>query len=311
MVKCTMYLGREPMQHTEVCSDVLFSRPVPAQLRCMGLLPVDMHFHTNHSDSPTRVKDALKLADRLGIGLAITDHNQISGVLEAVHLDTGVPVVPGIEVSASDGPHILLYFYSVADLQEFYRRYVERNRRSAPYVAIRLNTQEILDAREAYPCIVSEAHPCGYFFLSQSVERCIDGECLSRDIRSRFDAVEVICGGMARVHNLKALQIAERNRLGRTGGTDGHLLHELGGVVTCAQTESVDEFLDAIPRRENLVIGHEKTIFYKTLTGTAILPHHIPYAFPILRARWEQHLPRIRRYMHSRLNGGSGSVKKR
>ncbi len=297
-------------QPLEIHSDVIFSRPLPDKLRRMGLLPVDMHFHTNHSDSPTRVKDALKLAARLGIGLAITDHNQVSGVLEAERLDSGVPVVPGIEVSANDGPHILLYFYSVADLQEFYRRHVERSRRSAPYVAIRLNTQEILDAREDYSCIVSEAHPCGYFFLSQSVERCIDGECLSRDIRSRFDAVEVICGGMAWAHNLKALQIAERNRLGRTGGTDGHLLHELGGVVTCAYTESVEELLDAILRRENLVIGHEKTIFYKTLMGTAILPHHIPYAVPILRARWEQNLPRIRRYVRS-LNGGSSSGKRK
>jgi predicted metal-dependent phosphoesterase TrpH len=308
----TIHIPRQNTMHhnSPFPDDVVFERPVPDELRCLGLLPADMHFHTNHSDSTTRVLDALKLAGRLGIGLAITDHNGISGVLEAHRRKTGVSVVPGIEVSAEDGPHILLYFYTVDDLTDFYGKYVKEKRRTAPYVAIRATTQEILDAREDYPCIVSEAHPCGYFFLSQGVERCINGECLPQDIRTRFDALEVICGGMARAHNLNAVEIARKHHLGRTGGTDGHLLHDLGGVLTCGHGETVEDLLDAILRRKSIVIGHEKTIVQKAIMGTAVLPHHLPYAVPILRARWEQHLPRIRRYMHSRLNSGSNKDKK-
>lgn len=275
--------------------DILFEKPDPEQIRKEGFLPADLHVHTNHSDSPTRVRDALTSAARQGIGLAITDHNQISGVLEAERLKTGVPVVPGIEISAGDGPHILLYFFSIADLTEFYRRYVERNKQASPYIGIRLNTGEILEAREGYPCVAAEAHPCGYAFLNRGVGRCIETGCTPEDIFSRLDALEVICGGMARSHNLKAAALARRHDLGRTGGTDSHLLHELGGVVTCARAGTVEEFLEAIPGGRTVIIGQERNFFAKTVMGAAVLPHHLPYTAPILRARAEQHLPAIRR----------------
>ncbi len=287
---------RQP--HGNGCSreTVLFEKPDPERIRKEGLLPADLHFHTNHSDSPTRVKDALKLAARQGIGLAITDHNQISGVLEAERLKTGVPVIPGIEISAGDGPHILLYFFSISDLVDFYSRYVEKNKQKSPYIGISLNTDDILDAREGYPSVAAEAHPCGYAFLNRGVGRCIETGCTREDAFSCLDALEVICGGMARTHNLKAAALARKYDLGRTGGTDGHLLHELGGVVTCAPAGTVEEFLDAVLMRRTIVIGREKNLFAKAVMGAAVLPHHLPYTAPILRARARQHLrPRSNR----------------
>jgi hypothetical protein len=282
--------------------DIVFQRPLPEEIRRLGLLPADLHFHTRHSDSPTRVRDAVKLAARRGIGLAITDHNQASGVAEAERLGVRVPLIPGIEVSANDGPHLLLYFYSTSDLLDFYRRHVEKNRRNGPYTAIRLDTPEILDRREGYACIAVEAHPCGYVFLNRGVQRCVAGRCIGEEVFSRLDGLEVICGGMARSHNLKAAGLAATHGLGRTGGTDGHLLYELGGVVTCAAADTVEEFLDAIKKRETVVIGRERPLYEKALMGTAILPRHLPYTVPILQARWEQGLPRIRELVEGRLN---------
>ncbi|WP_332448552.1 PHP domain-containing protein [Methanoculleus sp.] len=282
--------------------DIIFERPRSVEIRRCGLLPADLHFHTRHSDSATRVRDALKLAARQGIGLAITDHNQVSGVTEAAGQKIRVPLIPGIEVSANDGPHILLYFYSVSDLLDFYQRHIEKNRRDGPFTAIRLDTPDILDRREDYSCIAVEAHPCGYAFLNRGVERCVAGACIGEEVFSRLDALEVICGGMARSHNLKAAGLAVAHGLGRTGGTDGHLLHELGGVVTSAEADTVDEFLDAVRARETVVIGLERPLIEKAVMGTAVLPHHLPYAVPILQARWEQSLPRIRRFVEGRLN---------
>ena len=276
--------------------DIVFGKPMPEEIRRLGLLPADLHFHTRHSDSTTRVRDALRLAARRGIGLAITDHNQVSGVVEAERQGTRVPLIPGIEVSASDGPHILLYFYSVSDLLDFYRRHVEKNRRNGPYTAIHLDTPEILDRREGYACIAVEAHPCGYAFLNRGVQRCVAGSCISEEVFSRLDALEVICGGMARSHNLKAAGLAAAHGLGRTGGTDGHLLYELGGVVTCAEADTVEEFLDAIRTKKTVIVGRERPLIEKAVMGTAVLPHHLPYAIPILQARWEQSLPGIRKF---------------
>ncbi|MDD4255359.1 MAG: PHP domain-containing protein [Methanofollis sp.] len=84
--------------------EILFRKPAREDLSGPGLLAADLHVHTNHSDAPTRVRDALKIAARQGIGLAITDHTRVSGALEACQAGTG------IEVSADDGPHLLLYF---------------------------------------------------------------------------------------------------------------------------------------------------------------------------------------------------------
>ena len=282
--------------------DIIFEKPLPETIRRLGLLPADLHFHTRHSDSATRVRDALKLAVRRGIGLSITDHNQIGGVIEAGRQEIRIPLIPGIEVSANDGPHILLYFYSAGDLADFYRRHIEKNRRTGPFTAIRLDTPDILDRREGYACVTAEAHPCGYAFLNRGVERCIAGRCIGEEIYSRLDALEVICGGMARSHNLKAARLATAHNLGRTGGTDGHLLHELGGVVTCAGADTVEEFLDAVRAKETVIIGRERPLVEKAVMGTAVLPHHIPYTIPILQARWEQSLPGIRRLIRGRLN---------
>ncbi len=282
--------------------DIIFEKPRAEGIRRLGLLPADLHFHTRHSDSATRVRDALKLATRRGIGLSITDHNQVGGVVEAQRQGIQVTLIPGIEVSANDGPHILLYFYSTADLVDFYRRHIEKNRRTSPFTAIRLDTSDILDRREDYACVAAEAHPCGYAFLNLGVERCVAGRLIDEEVFSRLDALEVICGGMARSHNLKAARLSAIHNLGRTGGTDGHLLHELGGVVTCAEAGTADEFLDAIRRRETVIIGRERPLVEKAMMGTAVLPHHIPYTIPILQAHWEQNLPRIRRFVRGHLN---------
>ncbi|CVK34651.1 PHP domain-containing protein [Methanoculleus bourgensis] len=282
--------------------DIIFKKPVPEEIRRLGLLPADLHFHTRYSDSATRVRDALKLAARRGIGLAITDHNEVGGVLEAGRQKSRVPLIPGIEVSANDGPHILLYFSAVSDLVDFYSHHVEKNRRTGPFTAIRLDTAGILEAGEGYPCITVEAHPCGYAFLNRGVQRCVAGDYIGKEVFSRLDALEVICGGMARSHNQKAAELATTHGLGRTGGTDGHLLHELGGVVTCAEADTAEEFLEAVRRRETVIIGHERPLVEKAVMGTAV-PHHLPYTVPILQARWEQSLPRIRKFVRTRLNG--------
>jgi hypothetical protein len=34
--------------------------------------------------------------------------------------------------------------------------------------------------------------------------------------------------------------------------------------------------------------------------ATAVLPHHLPYTVPIIQSRWEQELPRIRKFVQGR-----------
>ena len=80
-----------------------------------------------------------------------------------------------MEVSALDGPHILSYFYSPGELEEFSRRRIEPNRQGSPWLAIKLGTQEIIDRAEDYNCVTIAAHPYGYLLFNKGVQKCIEG----------------------------------------------------------------------------------------------------------------------------------------
>jgi len=90
---------------------IIFGDPFLADIDREGICGVDMHCHTNHSDAPVKISDLLRYAEKKKIGIAITDHNQVSGSIQAIKNSRTTLVIPGIEVSALDGPHILLYFY--------------------------------------------------------------------------------------------------------------------------------------------------------------------------------------------------------
>ncbi len=74
----------------------------------------DLHIHSNYStDSNLSVDDILKQAVRKGLdGIAICDHNTVEGSLRAIQrareLNLSLIVIPGMEISTSDGHLIVL-----------------------------------------------------------------------------------------------------------------------------------------------------------------------------------------------------------
>jgi hypothetical protein len=275
---------------------IRFEDPDLKALASKGLVSVDMHLHTDHSDAAVTVESALHKARTKGFGIAITDHNVISGSLRAFDEANGTIVIPGIEVSAADGPHILAYFHAPADLKDFYTKHVAPRKRSSPWLAIRSDTQTIASALSKYPCLTVAAHPYGYLMFNKGLQKCIDLEYLPPEVVDDFDGFEVICGGMAHSLNLKAMELADRKEKCFTGGTDGHILQDLGSVVTCAQASSHTEFLEVVEARENLVIGKEKDPFQKVATGTMLLGKHSRYLLPSMQVHFEQNVPRIKHY---------------
>src|SRR5690606_38221379 len=149
-------------------------------------------------------------ATRKNIGIAITDHNQVSGSILAIKRAQSKLVIPRIEVSAIDGQHILIYLYQTGDLQALYKNAKVRKRQRSPYLAIRSSTQEILDQASGYACICSAAHPYGYLLFNKGNGRCVERMYLNEALISRFGALEVISGGMQRFENIRALELAER-----------------------------------------------------------------------------------------------------
>jgi predicted metal-dependent phosphoesterase TrpH len=73
----------------------------------------DLHIHTTHSkDATTTVRGVLKQASLIGLDvIAITDHDEIRGSLEARELASqyNVEVVTGVEVGTREGHLLALY----------------------------------------------------------------------------------------------------------------------------------------------------------------------------------------------------------
>ena len=208
--------------------------------------------------------------------------------------------MPGIEVSASEGPHLLLYFYTLDDLVDYHDAVIARALGGCPHMATTLPTAEVLAGLEGRDAFAVAAHPFGYLFLCRGVCKAIAAGELAPDVLLRLDGLEGICGGMTRSQNERAVAFAREHALALTGGTDAHLLGELGRVVTAARADSVEEFLDAVRRGDALVWGQEKSMIGKTVQATAVLPQYAPYIGPSLGVHYRQNLPRALRYLRRR-----------
>ncbi len=166
---------------------------------------IDLHNHTAHSpDSRVRPADLVASAKRAGIdGLAITDHNAVSGVREAEEAaGPGFLVVPGIEISTAAG-HVLAY--GVHEV-------VPRDRSVA----------ETVERVTALGGVAVAAHP--YRFWSGIGEEALG--------QARFPAYETANARTLRRGNARAKVRAREAHVGETGGSDSHVRDEVARGVT-------------------------------------------------------------------------------
>jgi hypothetical protein len=109
---------------------------------------IDLHTHTTISDGSYSPKEVVMAANKAGLAaVAITDHDNINGIQEAVNTGEELPieVVPGVEISVDagfkGGMHMLGFYVDphepnlVAALQRLQEARAERN----PKIVQRLN----------------------------------------------------------------------------------------------------------------------------------------------------------------------------
>jgi len=263
-----------------------------------------MHIHTDCSDSYSNIKRLLKIARSRGVGMAVTDHNLITS-LEAIDLeDQDVFIIPGMEVSTSDGPHILTYFYEMNDLRDFWEENIRPRLQSCPWLALRdCTTEKLLDLLEDRNCVVSGAHPMGYLGSNKGVEICNRKGYISDETVKRLDAYEVICGGMTREDNIEAVRSFGRYGLGITGGSDGHIAEDLGSVVTISEADDVESFLNNILKGKNHVRGSEKDFPRRALTGLTSFYNFLDYTPAVIKVQSYQMAKTIRRGTKRKMGG--------
>lgn len=272
-----LFLPRPPTYSVTMPGTVQHSASCPVQWT--GGSAFDMHVHTNHSDGLVRVPDLFSYLHRRGLRAAVTDHNTIAGVREAYEReDAASIIIPGIEVSASDGPHLLIYFDNFRDLASYYEASIRGHQGACPHMATDLSTETIVTAANENGGLVIAAHPYGYAMLVRGVLKAIEVGMLSPEILDNIDGLEVICGGLSHALNIRAETYAAEHNFCMTGGSDAHTLREVGrAVTTSADPLTPAEFLEAVRHQKTDVVGCERGPADNLLMGTQVMTKYVPY----------------------------------
>ena len=260
-------LDDNPIQYTE---------PDISLLKKSGYNLVDMHLHTCHSDGLPEIAEVLRYAKNHQIGVAITDHNEISGVLKAISQYEDLLIIPGIELETIEGPHLLMYFFSAGDLQDYFTEFEKERNRITPGLPKNISVLQCLTLAESYDCIKIAAHPFGYYGINRGVLKCVEKSMLP-GVMDHLDGIEAICGGMMKNLNQKAINYVKQHQVPYTGGSDAHILSDIGSVVTGSYGETTEEFLSCIKKRENIVIGKNSDYLRKGATAGVIAWSFLPY----------------------------------
>ncbi len=231
---------------------------------------VDLHFHSHYSDGANSPRQIVEKAEKLGIGIAITDHNGIEGAL-ALDRQSTVLNIPGIEVTSREGAHLLLYFYAASDLKQFFEADIQPFLGRERMSSIALSMEEIIRRARAHEALIIFPHP----FCAMYTGVC--NPMFSRDrqqaLLASVDGVEVINAGNLKKWNLKSALLGFNLNKIMTGGSDGHGLYQMGKAVTCAPgARDRVSFLDALKARNNRVVGREVPFIRKIAANGARLP---------------------------------------
>jgi predicted metal-dependent phosphoesterase TrpH/glycosyltransferase involved in cell wall biosynthesis len=213
------------------------------------LIDVDLHMHTDHSnDCVTPVEVLLATARERRIGaIAVTDHNEISGALEARDkaAEYGVKVIVGEEVKTADQGEVIGLFIE------------EKIPRG-------MSLEETIAEIRRQGGLVYVPHP---FDRLHSVP---DYEHLLRVVDD-VDAIEVFNPRIAiPAWNEEAVRFAGKYRIPGGAGSDAHVAQGLGAVrIRMREFDGPEEFLQSL--READIIGRPSSLRYAQVQALKFL----------------------------------------
>jgi predicted metal-dependent phosphoesterase TrpH len=235
------------------------------------LIEVDLHMHTDHSgDCATPVDVLLQTARDRGLGaIAITDHNEVSGALEARKIaeEMGdIKVIVAEEVKTAEQGEVIGLF-----LEE--------------KIPKGLTMAETIAEIRRQGGLVYVPHPFDRFHSVPDYEHLLD-------IVEEIDLLEVFNPRVAlTAFNEEAVRFASKYRIVPAAGSDSHVAQGLGSVrQRIHDFDGPAEFLEAM-RDADITRKHKNLVYVQTLkflqtTGRPKAPkRRVPDAKPVRGGR--------------------------
>ncbi len=215
----------------------------------------DLHVHSIHSsDGTAAISAILKYAadfTRLDV-IAITDHDTMAGVAEAVHLapQYKLEVIPGCEISSAEG-HVLALF-------------IDRPVRAG----LSLLETVLRVGEQGGLCVAAHPKAKGTSSLSfGAIEQVLTHPLAARILVG----IEAFNGGLVYTRSNQAVQAASsRIKLAQVGNSDAHILSMLGAGSSYFIGNTAQDLRFALENQCTIPIRG------KGLTGTSVLASYIP-----------------------------------
>jgi predicted metal-dependent phosphoesterase TrpH len=220
-------------------------RAVRSRIAGRELIHCDLHMHTDHSpDCATPVGVLLETAKERGLGaIAITDHNEISGALEARALAEeigGIKIIVAEEVKTAHQGEVIGLFIEEK---------IERG----------MTMEETIAEIRRQGGLVYVPHPFDRLHSVPDYEHLLD-------IVEEIDFLEVFNPRVAiSSFNEEAVRFARKYRIIPGAGSDSHVAQGLGSVMTRLRDfDGPEEFREAM-RDAEIVRKTKNMVYVQTL----------------------------------------------
>ena len=211
---------------------------VRARLSERPLIDVDLHMHTDHSyDCATPVEVLLAEASARGLGaIAVTDHNEISGAMEAREKAVGVKVIVAEEIKTANQGEVIGLFIE------------EKIPRG-------LTLEETIAEIKRQGGLVYVPHPFDRLHSVPDYEHLLT-------VLDQVDAIEVFNPRIAiSEFNEEAVRFAAKYRIPAGAGSDAHVPQGLGSVrIRMRDFNGPEEFLESL--RDADIVRNPASLFY-------------------------------------------------
>jgi glycosyltransferase involved in cell wall biosynthesis len=213
-------------------------RRIQTRLSSRRLIDVDLHMHTDHSyDCATPVEVLLAEARARGLGaIAITDHNEVSGALDARAKADGIQVIVAEEVKTADGGEVIGLFIE------------EKIPRG-------MSLEQTIAEIKRQGGLVYVPHPFDRLHSVPDYEQLLA-------VLDDVDAIEVFNPRVAiSEFNDEAVRFAAKYRIPAGAGSDAHVPQGLGSVrIRMRDFEGPEEFLQAL--RDADIVRNPASLLY-------------------------------------------------